>query len=55
MFWDNGYTGTGREQSALIDRRTMEFVYDGEEVLRLMVNAIENADSAYTLQSVYDK
>lgn len=40
IFWDNGYTGTGKEQSGLINRSTLEYVYDGEEVLKLMAESV---------------
>lgn len=40
IFWDNGYTGTGREQSGLINRATLQFAYDGEEVLKILVEAL---------------
>lgn len=40
IFWDNGYTGTGREQSGLINRATLQYAYDGEEVLKIMAEAL---------------
>ncbi len=54
VFWDNGGTGTGKEQSGLFDHSTGEYLNDGEEVVKVMVNAIENTDAAYTLESVYN-
>ncbi len=54
IFWDNGGTGTGKEQSGLFDHSTGEYLNDGEEVVKVMVNAIENTDAAYTLESVYN-
>lgn len=44
IFWDNGYTGTGREQSGLINRYTLQYAHDGEEVIRLMASAVEGLE-----------
>lgn len=54
IFWDNGATGTGKEQSGLFDHSTGEYLNDGEEIVKVMVNAIENTDASYTLESVYN-
>lgn len=54
IFWDNGGTGTGKEQSGLFDHSTGEYLNDGEEIVKVMVNAIENTDASYTLESVYN-
>ncbi len=54
IFWDNGGTSTGQEQSGLLNHATGEFLNDGEEILRIMTNAFNNDDPSYTLQSVYD-
>ncbi len=52
--WDNGTTGTGREQHGLIHHGTGEYIGTAKEIVELMNKAWYTADSAYTLQSVYD-
>lgn len=53
VFWDNGGTGSGKEQSGLFNHATGEYINNGEEIVKAMVNAIENDDASYTLESVY--
>ncbi len=55
IFWDNGGTGSGNEQSGLINHSTGAYINNGKEVVDVMVNAFENTDEAYTLESVYNK
>lgn len=50
IFWDNGYLGTGKEQSGLIDRKEVVFANDGEAVLKLMADAVNNKN--LTLQQI---
>ena len=54
IIWDNGSTGTGQEQSGMIDHATGAFLNDGEELFTIMVNAVNNNDASYTLESVYN-
>ncbi len=54
IFWDNGYGGTGREQSGLFNRTTGEYLNNGQDIVATMVKAVTSDDPAYTLQSVYD-
>lgn len=55
IFWDNGSAGSGRESSGLFNHATGAALNNGAEIASIMVNAIENDDEDYTLQSVYDK
>ena len=54
IFWDNGSTGAGRECSGLINHSTGDFINNGKDIIDIMVNAIENTDASYTLESVYN-
>lgn len=50
--WDNGYGGTGEEQSGLFDRQTGAFLNsDARTIVNQMVGMF---DPTVTLQSVYD-
>lgn len=61
FFWDNGYEhnrdnpDTDDDVFGLINHTTGEYILDGEEICKIMVNAWENNDSTYTLESVYEK
>lgn len=55
IFWDNGSSKSGRESSGLFNHATGAALNNGAEIASIMVNAIENEDDDYTLQSVYDK
>ncbi len=55
IFWDNGSANTGRESSGLFDHGTGKPLNNGAEIASVMVNAMENNDAAYTLESVYNK
>lgn len=55
IFWDNGSANTGRESSGLFNHGTGVALNNGAEVAGIMVNAIENSDESYTLESVYEK
>lgn len=54
FFWDNGYNGTGKEQSGLIDHGTGEYLNDGADMIDAMVQGYFTDDASYTLQTVYD-
>ncbi len=41
IYWDNGYHGTGREQSGLYDRQTGACVGDGQDVVRAFVGGFK--------------
>ena len=55
IFWDNGSANTGRESSGLFDHGTGKPINNGAEIAAIMVNAMENNDATYTLESVYNK
>lgn len=61
FFWDNGYEhnrdnpDTDDDVFGLIDHTTGKYIWDGEEICKIMVNAWENNDSTYTLESIYEK
>ena len=54
IYWDNGSTGAGRECSGLLDHGTGDFINNGKDIIDIMVNAIENTDANYTLESIYN-
>lgn len=54
IYWDNGATGTGNENSGIMDHGTGEFVNNGADIAALMVKAMENDDASYTLESIYN-
>ena len=55
MVWDNGNKGVGSETHAYFDHGTGKFSDDkAEELVNLMLKAVNTTSSDYTLQSVYD-
>ena len=55
FYWDNGYSGTGTEASALINHSTGEYDNDdAEPVVEAMKRGLFTTGSDYTLDSVYD-
>lgn len=55
IYWDNGATGSGAEKSGLFSHSTGVAIDNGADIAAIMVNAIENTDASYTLESVYNK
>ncbi|MGN0028370.1 MAG: cellulase family glycosylhydrolase [Marinilabiliaceae bacterium] len=55
IFWDNGSASSGKECSGIFNHATGAALNNGATIASIMVNAIENDDADYTLQSVYDK
>lgn len=55
FWWDNSYDMTGDDAFGLIDHHTGEYIANGEEICKLMVETWNNDDPEYTLQSVWDK
>lgn len=61
FYWDNGYAKNRTNPDidddvfGLINHSTGEYILDGEEISHIMINAWENNDSTYTLESIYDK
>lgn len=55
FFWDNSYKIAGDDAFGLIDHATGEFIDNGEEIVRLMVEAWSSDDENYTLESIYNR
>ncbi len=55
IVWDNGATNYGNECHGYFNHATGEFIHDSKELCEIMVNAMENTDESYTLESVYNK
>lgn len=56
FFWDNGYYIDGGDDAfGLINHGNGEWIYNGEEIVKIMVDAWNNTDPAYTLDSIYSK
>lgn len=53
--WDNGYYITGDDAFGLINHGTGEWIHNGEEICKVMVDAWNNPDSLYTLDSIMAK
>lgn len=52
IFWDNGYAGSGQEQSGLFDHGNGAALNDGKEIAAVMVRAMMCDDASYTLSSI---
>lgn len=55
LFWDNGYNKAGDDAFGLINHATGKSIANGLEISKIMVNAWNNPDPNYTLESVYEK
>lgn len=61
FYWDNGYEKNRTNPTidddvfGLINHSTGKYILDGEEICKTMINAWENNDPNYTLESVYKK
>lgn len=55
FFWDNGYYIEGDDAFGLINHGNGEWIHNGQEIVRIMVNAWNNTDPSYTLDSIYSK
>lgn len=59
LYWDNGYAKNDRNTDddvfGLINHSTGQYLLDGEEIAKVMINAWENNDKSYTLESVYNR
>lgn len=55
FFWDNGYYLEGDDAFGLINHGNGEWIFNGEEITKIMVDAWNNDDPAYTLDSIYSK
>ena len=54
VYWDNGGTGSGKEESGLFNHATGDYLNNAAEIVEVMKKAIFTEDASYTLQSVYD-
>ena len=54
FFWDNGYAGTGKENSGLIDHATGAYLNNAKEVIAVMKKAVFTKDESYTLETIYN-
>lgn len=55
FFWDNSYKIAGDDAFGLIDHATGEYIDNGEEIVKLIVDTWNNDDPEYTLRSIYDR
>ncbi len=55
IIWDNGSTNYGNECHGYFNHATGAYIHDAKELVEIMVNAMENDDASYTLESVYNK
>lgn len=55
FFWDNGYYLKGDDAFGLINHGNGEWIDNAKEIVKIMVDAYENNDSTYTLQSIYER
>lgn len=55
FFWDNGYDLEGDDAFGLMDHATGEYIANGEEIVKIMIDAWNNDDPEYTLEKVYEK
>lgn len=54
VYWDNGGTGAGKEESGLFNHATGDYLNNAEEIVGAMKKAVFTEDASYTLQSVYN-
>lgn len=55
LVWDNGSRTTGEEAFGLLDHATGSFIANSKEIIKIMVDAWENDDPQYTLESIYER
>jgi len=55
MVWDNGSKKYGLEAFGLMEHDNGKFIQNGAEIVKIMVDAWNNNDPNYTLQSIYDR
>lgn len=54
FFWDNGSAGSGKECFGLLNHGTGNYINNGKDMIDVMVKAVTNDESTYTLNSVYN-
>lgn len=55
FFWDNGYDLQGDDAFGLINHANGKWIANGEEIVKIMVDAYNNNDTTYTLKTIYDR
>lgn len=55
MVWDNGSKSYGEEAFGLIEHDDGSYIASSAEIVKIMVDAWNNNDASYTLQSIYDR
>ncbi len=55
MVWDNGSHKYGEEAFGLMEHDDGKFIYNGAEIVKIMVDAWSNRDASYTLESIYNR
>lgn len=55
FLWDNGVQGYGKEKHGYFNHGTGSYLGNSKEVVDIMVNAMTDTSSSYTLESVYNK
>lgn len=53
--WDNGSSAAGADGFGLMRHDNGRYINNGEEIVKIMVNAWNNDDEDYTLESIYGK
>ena len=53
VLWDNGSTKSGAECHGYFNHATGEYINNAEEMIGVMVKAVTNTDSEYTLDWIY--
>lgn len=53
--WDNGARTYGEEAFGLMTHDEGKFISNGEEIVKIMVDAWNSDDPSYTLQSIWDR
>ena len=55
LVWDNGKKMYGEEAFGLMTHDEGKFISNGEEIVKTMIDAWNNDDPSYTLESIYAK
>lgn len=55
FFWDNGYDMEGDDAFGLIRHDNGAWIANGQEIVKIMVDAFNNDDKDYTLESIYNR
>ncbi len=55
MVWDNGSKTYGEEAFGLMEHDNGKYIQNGAEIVKIMVDAWNNNDADYTLQSIYNR